>query len=100
MRPGVNAVRPAIDAQLLELVRSRSGGTDAQVVRAFETLEAFRSLCADLRTCARALERWQASDAQEAPDRVVEYAGLMDDLASEIRELLSEGDRSGEGRHV
>jgi hypothetical protein len=31
---------------------------------------------------------------------VVEYAGLMDDLASEIRELLSEGDRSVEGRHV
>lgn len=96
----MNPVPRAVDTRLLELVRSRCGGTDAQVVRAFETCEAFPSLCADLRSCAKALERWQTSDAPDAPDRVAEYAALMEDLASEIRDLLAGGDGSGEGRAV
>jgi len=81
--------RPAIDAGLLRLVRGRAGGTDESIRSAFESNETFRSLCADLRTCARALARWQRSDSAEAPGRVEEYAGLLEDLTQEIRQLLS-----------
>lgn len=99
-RPEVNDRSSTIDARVLGLVRSRTGGTDTEIVRAFETSETFRSLCADLGTCFRALARWQYSDAPEAPHRVAEYGGLIDELASEIRNLLAEEARSPEDRPV
>lgn len=95
----MKTARPSIDARLCELVQSRSGGTVVQIVRAFETREEFRSLCKDLRTCARALEGWSTSEAPEAPDRAAEYAGLMCQLASEIRDLLSVQDGPGREHH-
>jgi len=44
----------------------------------------FRSLCEDYAICERALERWQASDAAMAAQRLQEYTELLMELREEI----------------
>ncbi len=86
-----------IDRGLLTLVRSHLKASDGAIEDAFETSESFRSLCADLRTCSRALAHWQRSDSEEARCRVDEYTGLLTELTAEIRLMLAERDCAGHG---
>jgi len=50
----------------------------------------FRSLCEDYAVCARALEKWQASDATVADQRRKEYAEWLAELQQEIRSWLDQ----------
>jgi hypothetical protein len=50
--------------------------------------EDFRSLCEDLAEAQLALRRWEQSSSQVREQRCVEYASLVEDLASEIEDAL------------
>lgn len=80
---------PKLDGALLEMIRERTSIADEDVARAFEASPLFRSLYSDLRTCIRALARWERSEAEEAGQRIQEYAQLVDELVDEIRFALS-----------
>ena len=59
----MESASPAMEAGLLRLVRDRTGATEAAICSAFESDASFRGLCADLRSCSRALRRWEAADS-------------------------------------
>lgn len=84
-----------IDTGLQRLVCSHSGATEAEVRQALATSEPFRSLCADLRACSRALARWRKVDSAEAHERVDEYTELLAELTSEICSMLVQRDLAG-----
>lgn len=71
-----------------ELVVSRFPGRTRSIARELERSESFRTLCEDLRSCTRALERWRQSDAHAAPERVSEYEQCLSELEQEIEEWL------------
>jgi hypothetical protein len=83
-------------AQTVSMIKHRFAGRDEAIERAFESSESFRGLCRDYLACATVLTRWRASDAADAPARAEEYAGLLSELAGEIRMRLraEEGPRS------
>ena len=83
---------PVIDAGLLRLLRIRTGAPSVTIVSAFESSAAFRSLCADVRACARALRRFEATGGDQAADRAAEYGRLMEALVEEVREVLEGSD--------
>ena len=82
------SVSGPIDASLLRLVRERTGAPEAAICRAYESDSSFRAVCADVRTCSRALRRWEAADSRRAPALAAEYADLLEDLAEELRRIL------------
>ena len=84
-----------IDMGLQRLVRSHSSATEAEIGQALATSESFRTLCADLRACSRALARWRRIDSAEARERVDEYTELLAELTVEIRSMLAERDLAG-----
>jgi hypothetical protein len=91
---GMNAAGPDIYATLLRLVRDRTGVPEPAISEAFRGSASFRDLCADVRVCSRALHRWKDEDSGEAERLTAEYEYLMDKLAKEIREAISD---SGSG---
>jgi hypothetical protein len=82
------SVNSPIDASLLRLVRDRTGAPETAICRAYESDSSFRAVCADVRTCSRALRRWEAADSRRAPALAAEYAELLEDLAEELRRIL------------
>ena len=85
----MESASPAMEAGLLRLVRDRTGATEAAICSAFESDASFRGLCADLRSCSRALRRWEAADSIRARGLAAEYAELLESLAAELRRALS-----------
>lgn len=84
-----------IDASLLRLVRDRTGAPETAICRAYESDASFRAVCADVRTCSRALHRWEASDSRRAPALAAEYAELLESLSDELRRALPADTNSG-----
>jgi hypothetical protein len=82
------SVNSPIDASLLRFVRDRTGAPETAICRAYESDSSFRAVCADVRTCSRALRRWEAADSRRAPALAAEYAELLEDLAEELRRIL------------
>jgi len=87
-----------IDRALLTLVRRHSNATDEEIESAFVSSGSFRSLCADLRACSRALTRWRRTNSEEGRCRVDEYSRLLTELTAEIHLMLAERDCAGPGR--
>lgn len=90
----MNVTSP-IDASLLRLVRDRTGAPETAICRAYESDASFRAVCADVRTCSRALHRWEASDSRRAPALAAEYAELLESLSDELRRALPADTNSG-----
>ncbi len=89
---------PAIDAGLLRVLRIRTGAPADAIGRAFESSASFRSLCSDVRACERALRKFEGTGGDEAAERAVEYARLLEELVEEVREALEPGpDRQLDG---
>ena len=86
----MNAAGLDIDMTLLRLVRDRTGVPGPAISEALRGSASFRDLCADVRVCSRALHRWKDEDSGEAQRLTAEYAYLMDELAEEIREMISD----------
>ena len=79
---------PCIDERLLRLVRSRTGASEMAIASAFSRSASFRSLCSDLKVCARAYRHWSAGESAEQRRRASEYAALLEDLGEEVRTVL------------
>ena len=52
--------------------------------RLSECDDEFLALCEDYRICKEALEYWDVSDSEKAPDRSSEYRSLLKELENEI----------------
>lgn len=57
--------------------------------RLFQESLSFQSLCNDYRECLAALQNWQQSTSEEAPDWRDEYANLLWELEQEVRQYLA-----------
>jgi hypothetical protein len=79
---------PCIDERLLRLVRSRTGASEMAIASAFSRSASFRSLCSDLKVCARAYRHWSAGESAEERRRASEYAALLENLGEEVRTVL------------
>lgn len=49
----------------------------------------FRLLCEEYDLAAEALRHWKMSHARQAPQRIAEYRGLLDELEAEIRSEIA-----------
>jgi hypothetical protein len=74
------------------MIKHRFAGCNDAIEQAFESSESFRGLCRDYLACATVLARWQESDSADAHARIEEYAGLLDELGTEIQVRLREED--------
>jgi hypothetical protein len=61
-----------------------------EVKKLFKTNESFKALCEDYSRCAEALQHWNTSLDQYAPDRLREYEALLDELELEILQKVNE----------
>ena len=69
-------------------------GQDELIERGLREHPAFRDLCEDYRTCARALERWRRLNGTGADSRRQEYEGLLAELARDLAgwlEIIADG---------
>ena len=77
-------------AQTKSMIKHRFAGCNDAIEQAFESSESFRGLCRDYLACATVLARWRRSDSADAHARAEEYAGLLDELGTEIQMRLRE----------
>ena len=54
------------------------------IQRLSEYNDEFLTLCEDYRICKEALEYWNLSDSDKAPERCSEYQSLLNELENEI----------------
>lgn len=74
--------------EALALVTSRFTSREDQIAQAFSNDKGFQALCEDYCTCEQALEIWQASEEEVAPQRRQEYSELREELVQDIFEWL------------
>ena len=63
--------------------------------RLFRGNPSFQSLCEDYRDCLAALQQWEQSTSEEAPDLTGAYAELLGELEQEVRQFLEDEMTSG-----
>ena len=78
-----------IETSIFNVLKRFSDRKDS-IKALFRKSETFQTLCEDYRQCAVALKRWDASLAEEALERKVEYSELMKELEDEILKNLNE----------
>ena len=54
----------------------------------YRSSESFRALCQNYQKCAKAMNYWEKSKKEEAPDRLREYTALLQELELEIMDNL------------
>jgi hypothetical protein len=59
-----------------------------EIERAYEESSDFRSVCADLLACDRALVHWNKVNTGDGPSRRKEYGALLDSLKQELLDWL------------
>lgn len=57
----------------------------------YRTSKTFQGICHNYKKCAEALGYWSESKDPNAPDRVLEYSELLQELEREIIDSLNEG---------
>ena len=72
----------------IALVTRHFKGWELYIAHSCHKNSVFRSLCEDYAVCARALDKWQASDAAVAVQRRKEYTAWLADLEQEIHSWL------------
>ena len=60
------------------------------IEREYETSQDFRALCDDFQVCDAAREKWEESEAPNAPERRLEYAEWSNELLQEIEDWLKQ----------
>lgn len=60
------------------------------IEREYGTSQDFRALCDDFQVCDTAREKWEESDAPNAPERRLEYAEWSNELLQEIEDWLKQ----------
>lgn len=71
-------------AEVRAAVKRRFAGREDAIEVVFRMSPRFRALCRDYLVCVAALERWQESASDEAPQRVHEYSELLAELTREV----------------
>ena len=60
------------------------------IEREYGASQDFRALCDDFKVCDTAREKWEESDAPNAPERRLEYAEWSSELLQEIEDWLKQ----------
>lgn len=78
-----------IDSSLFHIMK-RVPDKRRLIAELCEKNDDFRSVCCDYGRCAQALELWNQSVAENAPDRRKEYSELLGELQAEILQYLDD----------
>ena len=72
----------------LFLIMQRYPAQKDALRRMYLSNPSFQTLCEDYEKCSQALEHWTRSGHALAPKRTLDYQELVQDLESEIEELI------------
>ena len=74
----------------LFLIMKRFPDRKSALRQKYRSSESFQSLCSNYQKCTKALDHWAKSEHEEAANRHLEYATLLQELELEIIQSLEQ----------